>query len=132
MKMMEVLKKENPTIDAWGAIGLCWGSKIVSLTSGAGSPFAAGAECHPAMVDPADAEKITIPICMLPSKDESKEDFEKFHATLKPELKKKSVLEVYDDQVHGWMGARGLSDENATAKYKQGYATVLKFFHDTL
>lgn len=39
-------------------VQFCWGSKVISLaTSQSDSPYKIAAECHPAMVDPKDAEK---------------------------------------------------------------------------
>jgi hypothetical protein len=46
------------------------GNQIVSLTCGEGTAFAAGVKLHPSALDAADASKITVPICMLPSQDE--------------------------------------------------------------
>lgn len=54
------------------------------------------------MVDPEDAKKISIPFALLPSKDESKEDVEKWEKEVKP----KHIVEWFPDQVHGWMAAR--------------------------
>ena len=54
------------------------------------------------MVDPADAPKITIPIALLPSKDEDKDAVSKYQS----ELKVKNVVEWFPNQVHGWMAAR--------------------------
>lgn len=54
------------------------------------------------MVDPNDAKGITVPICMLPSKDEDAKAVEAFEK----ELKVKHHIETFADQVHGWMGAR--------------------------
>lgn len=54
------------------------------------------------MVDPKEAEGITIPLCMLASKDESPEDVKKFGDALKGE----KHIETFNDQIHGWMGAR--------------------------
>lgn len=83
-------------------MGFCWGGKIVNLTSQAGTKFKAAAACHPAMVDPGDAPGVTIPYCMIPSKDEDKEAVEKWQKGVKT----KNVVEWFDDQVHGFMAAR--------------------------
>lgn len=48
------------------------------------------------MVDPKDAEGITVPICMLASKDEDTEAVKNFKNNLKVE----SHVETFDDQVH--------------------------------
>lgn len=77
------------------------------------------------MVDAADAEKIKIPITMLASKDEPAEDVKKFEAALTGP----KHVEIFDDQIHGWMAARAdLSDKRVQEEYTRGYQTVLTFF----
>ena len=61
------------------------------------TPFKAGAECHPAMVDPNDATSIKIPLALLASKDESEEDVKKFEANLTGP----KHVETFKDQIHG-------------------------------
>ena len=119
-----VTEKTGGTIHTWGALGMCWGGKvgvswgrlkgkwerrrvligvqIVSLSSQQGTPFKAVAEVHPAMVDPNDAKGITVPVCMLASKDEDPDAVKGFQK----ELKVKSHVETFADMVHGWMAAR--------------------------
>ncbi|KAH8654471.1 dienelactone hydrolase family protein-like protein [Tricladium varicosporioides] len=116
----------NSAIKTWGVVGFCWGGKIVSLTtSKSDTPFKAGAECHPAMVDPSEAEGIKIPLCMLASKDEPEADVEKFKANLKGE----KHVEIFGDQIHGWMAARAdLEDSRVKEEYERGYKTLVEFF----
>ena len=90
----------SPHQQPWQSIVIA--PQVVSLTSGQGTPFKAGAEVHPTFLDPKDAENITIPICMLASKDEDAETVKAFVANLKGE----KYFETFSDQVHGWMGAR--------------------------
>ncbi|KAF2257106.1 alpha/beta-hydrolase [Trematosphaeria pertusa] len=124
-KIVEELKKSKG-VETWGMVGYCWGGKIVNLSSMEGTPFKAAASCHPAMVAGDDAPGVTIPFAMLPSKDESKEDVEKWQQGIKvPHL-----VEWFPDQVHGWMAARGdLEDEKVKKEYERGYKIVLDFFH---
>lgn len=35
-----------PSVEKWGAYGLCWGGKVLALSSGEGSPFS-GTVQHP-------------------------------------------------------------------------------------
>lgn len=94
------------------------------MTSNPDTVFKAAVECHPAMVDPADAEKIKVPLALLASKDESPEDVKKFEANLKVP----KHVETFSDQIHGWMAARSdLENERVRAEYVRGYETVLKF-----
>lgn len=101
-QVVQELNKQYPNIENWGVVGYCWGGKIVSLSTGEGTPFKVAAECHPAMVDPNDAKNITVPICVLASKDEDPKAMEAFKANLKV----KHHVETFGDQVHGWMAAR--------------------------
>ena len=70
--------------------------QIVSLTSQKGTPFSVAAEVHPAMVDPEDAKGISVPICMLASKDEDADAVKAF----KEALNQPHHVETYHDQVH--------------------------------
>lgn len=77
------------------------------------------------MVDPSEAENIKIPLCMLASKDEPEEDVKKFEANLKGE----KHVEIFKDQIHGWMAARSdLDDKRVKEEYERGYQTLLHFF----
>lgn len=110
----------------WGILGHCWGGKIASLSAGKNSLFKAAIQCHPAMVDPQDASAVTIPMAMLPSKDEDVDTVEAYKANLKTP----NLVEYYKTQIHGWMAARSdLNDPTVKKEYENGYKTALAFFH---
>lgn len=118
------IKLSNPNIARFAAVGFCWGGKVVSITSAAGTPFKVGAQSSPAFVDPTDAEKVTIPMLMLASKDEPAEDVKKYEAALKVPHQVDTIPEV-----HGYMTARAdLEDASNKKAYEAGYQTVLEFF----
>jgi dienelactone hydrolase len=101
----------------------------VVLSSFEGTEFKASAIMHPAMTDPADAPKVTIPIAILPSGDEDKEALTKFQEALKV----KNILDWFPDMLHGWMAARAdLEDPKIKSEYERGYQLLLNFFHDNL
>ena len=95
---------ESRGIREWGALGLCWGGKPVSIASAAERSLGwkAAAQVHPSMLDPEDAKAINIPFALLASADEDKEAVERFGANLMAD----KLLETFDDMSHGWMGAR--------------------------
>ena len=63
---------------------MCWGGKVVALSVKASTnPFSVAASVHPAMVDPADADGITIPMTLLASKEEPADTVKKFEDALK-------------------------------------------------
>ena len=103
--------------------------QIVSLTAQSGTPFSAVAEVHPAMVDPADAKGIKVPLCMLASGDEDAKAVSEFGKTLSVE----NHVETFGDQIHGWMAARGdLENEKVRKEYERGYQVLLDFYRKYL
>ncbi|KAL8958594.1 MAG: hypothetical protein Q9193_004376, partial [Seirophora villosa] len=128
-KVPELVKKlgqKYTGIQKWGSLGMCWGGKIVSLTSQSGTLFSAAAEVHPAMVDPEEAKGVKIPLCMLASGDENSEDVEKFKDNLNVDKR----VETFKDQIHGWMAARGdLKNERVKSEYERGYGILLDFYN---
>lgn len=101
-KIVKEIQEKNPGIKEWGAVGFCWGGKIVNLTCVEGGVFKAAAIAHPAMIGKEDGERVGVPILCLPSGDESKEDVEAYEKALKVEHE----VEWYPEQLHGWMAAR--------------------------
>jgi dienelactone hydrolase len=62
---------------------------------------------------------------MLASGDEPEEDVKKFEANLTGE----KHVEIFKDQIHGWMAARSdLEDARVKSEYERGYKTLLEFF----
>ncbi|KAH8717069.1 hypothetical protein GQ44DRAFT_712818 [Phaeosphaeriaceae sp. PMI808] len=124
-KIVDELSKSRG-IEKWAVIGFCWGGKIVNLSSQEGTSFKVAASVHPAMVAADDAPGTAIPFIMLPSKDEPRDDVEKWQKGLKVPHQ----VEWFDDQVHGWMAARAdLENERVKKEYERGYKLVLDFFH---
>jgi len=127
--VLKEIQSKHSSIQEWAILGYCWGGKIVNLISQEGTPFKSAVACHPAMVDANDAAKVTIPFAMLPSKDEPKEDVEKWQQ----QIKVKNIVEWWPNQVHGFMAARGdLKDSAVKADYEKAYKLVLDWFHETL
>ena len=97
----------------------------MNLTSTGGTPFKAAAACHPAMVDAKDAPGIVIPTYMIPTKDEDKNDVAAWEKGVKVEKK----VVWYDNQIHGFMAARGdLKDESVKSAYTQAYDSLCEWY----
>ncbi len=101
----KLLQQEGSGV-AVGALGLCWGGKIVFRAAAEGA-IRAGVAVHPSRLEATDGAACPVPMCVLLSKDEQPlED-------LKEELEKKpfaaqNVWQRFDDMHHGWIGARGV------------------------
>ncbi|KAJ5887410.1 hypothetical protein N7495_007451 [Penicillium taxi] len=127
-KVVEEANKLAPggAFQSWTILGHCWGGKIAVLSAAQYNTFKVSVQCHPAMVDPKDAESIKVPFCMLASKDEPAEDVTAFKANLQVP----NHVETFSTQIHGWMAARSdLENPEVRKEYERGYKTVLDFLH---
>ncbi|KAI1302636.1 Alpha/Beta hydrolase protein [Xylaria venustula] len=123
-------EKVNPNIKSWGIIGYCWGGKMASLLGG-DEPglFKVAVQTSPARIDVAEASRVKIPTMVLASNGETVEDVKGYEENLTVP----KYVERFDDQVHGFMSARGdLKDEKVKAAYERGYQLALKFFDEHL
>jgi dienelactone hydrolase len=70
-----------------------------------GTAFKAAAQCHPSLLDPADADAVTVPMMVLPSGDEDVETVAEFGRRLKAA----KHVETFPDRSHGWMASKYVS-----------------------
>lgn len=127
---VKAVKEKDASITKFGILGYCWGGKVATLAAKAdASPFSLVASCHPAMVDAADAEGLTVPTVLLASGDEPADEVTKFEG----KLQVPKHVETFKDQIHGWMAARGdLSVDRVKEEYERGYKTLVEFFGKNL
>ncbi|KAL4917018.1 hypothetical protein BDW62DRAFT_184836 [Aspergillus aurantiobrunneus] len=117
-----------PAVEKWGAYGLCWGGKVLALSSGEGTPFSGTAQVHPGRMDKADAQTLAIPHAILASKDEPMGELEAYEEVIKAKGLG-GFVETYGDMWHGWMGARADLEKEASLKeYTRGYGQLADFF----
>lgn len=128
-ELYDAAAKQFTSVTGWGVMGYCWGGKMVSLIAARDKPIKAGVQSSPAMIDPSDGEKAKIPMMILASKDESVEAVKKFEEALSVTKQ----VEIFDDQVHGWMSARAdFANARAKAEYERGYKLAVEFFNSHL
>ena len=100
--LVSELKTKYPNVKSWGAIGYCWGGKIVALSSGERTPFTCAVQTSPSRINPEDATAIKIPMAVLASKGEDPAKIREFSDFLKGP----KYVETWSNSVHGWMSAR--------------------------
>ncbi|KAI1402237.1 alpha/beta-hydrolase [Hypoxylon fuscum] len=120
---LKAAEKNNPNIKSWGIIGYCWGGKMASILAGSKDLlFKVAVQTSPAMIDAGDAANVKIPTMMLISEEEAVSDVK----TYEESLKVPKHIEIFEDQVHGFMSARAdLKDSKAKAEYERGYKLAL-------
>jgi len=117
-----------------GVYGFCWGGKVSILASGENTPFSAVSIIHPAMLSVEDSSKLTVPLAIYPSKDESSEDYDKIVEVLsKKPFASQCDHKYYSTMHHGWAAARAdLKNEENKKEFEDVYTKITTFFKTTL
>ncbi|PVH89428.1 hypothetical protein DL98DRAFT_580127 [Cadophora sp. DSE1049] len=120
--------KNKWSVEKWSALGLCWGGKVVALTSGPDTPFQVSGQVHPGRLDVEDIKKIKISHVILASKDEDAAEVAKCKDVLEGKAET-GVVDTYPEMNHGWMGARAnLSNSFEASEYERGYNQIATYF----
>ncbi|KAJ2659181.1 hypothetical protein IW148_004376 [Coemansia sp. RSA 1199] len=103
-KVLDYFKQNN--VESVGAIGFCWGGKMVVTALSKLKGLKGGAIVHPALIEAGDMAKVNAPLMVLPSKDEP--DFTAEFDSMKDKaFFSQCFMERFDDMFHGFCGARG-------------------------
>lgn len=125
LSTLNELKKSFPKVKTWGAIGYCWGGKLVALTAKQNTPWKVAVQSSPAKMDAEDAKQLTIPFGTLASQGEAQDvvdAFDKAQTTPK-------MVHRFHDRVHGFMSARSnLKEDEELKAYEKGYQLAIDFF----
>jgi len=136
-ELVPELRKKYPSVEKWGVVGFCWGGKVATLASGPGTAFAATAQAHPALLDPGDAAKLTIPAFSIMTKDEDATAIENFKKACENHeneaVRAKSKIIVWNGTFHGFMAARtNLQNKDNLEYYTKGYQELVDWFKEVL
>ncbi|KAL4887694.1 Alpha/Beta hydrolase protein [Aspergillus karnatakaensis] len=130
--LVEKYKSAFPSVRKWGAYGLCWGGKVLALSSGRDAVWGATVQVHPGLMDKADAEALTIPHAILASNEEPADVLEFYDEAIRSKGHG-GFVETYQGMWHGWMGARAdLKGKESLKEYVRGYEQLAEFFEKYL
>ncbi|KAG8998153.1 hypothetical protein FRB93_013835 [Tulasnella sp. JGI-2019a] len=117
-----------------GAVGFCWGGKLVTIAGRRADKLDAIVSIHPGRVAADDAVELAVPIGMFPSQGEPAADCEAFMKGLESKpFASKNVYKYYSTMPHGWAAARAnFADEENLKEYKDVYARATAFFKNAL
>jgi len=132
IKFAEALKSDG--YNHVGAYGFCWGAKICISSGTAGTPLDAVAMVHPAMLSADDAEKLTIPLAMYITKDESVTEYNRINDIIaKKPFASKNDSKNYENMFHGFAAARAnLENEDNKKEFEDVYGKLVAFFSNNL
>ncbi|KAL2846431.1 hypothetical protein BJY01DRAFT_234579 [Aspergillus pseudoustus] len=124
--VVKAYQGEFPSVQRWGAYGLCWGGKVLALASGQKGAGGLGAtvQVHPGLMDKADAEKLTIPHAILASKEELADVVQAYEEIVTANSIG-GFVETYESMWHGWMAARAdLKGDERSREYTRGWGEL--------
>ncbi|KAJ2439440.1 hypothetical protein GGF42_007950 [Coemansia sp. RSA 2424] len=128
---VEILRAEG--CERIGGVGICWGAKLVmgALAEKDVSGVSSGALIHPSMLEMADFERAQGPVLLLLSKDEP--DFQTEFAVVRGKpFGADSQMERFDNQAHGFCGARGdFGNSEVASDVDKALAMTVAFFKRT-
>jgi len=126
--LVEVLRADG--YSKVGAVGYCFGGKVVTVSATSVGKIDAIASAHPGRVAVEDAEGLACPIAFFPSKDENEEICEAFYKALESKpYAAKNVYKRYSTMHHGWAGARAnLADEENLKEYSDVLKRMAAFY----
>jgi len=128
----EALRAEGVT--KIGALGYCWGGKMLILAGRKADKVDAIATAHPARMAVDDAKELAIPIGLFPSQNENEKECEEFMKILETKsFAHKNEYKYYPTVHHGWAAARAdLESEENLKQYKDVYERLCAYFHKVL
>jgi len=101
-----VLHYQSLGVEEFAIFGMCWGGQIAALSAmELGSYLQASAIVHPSFVSNDQAQLVTIPMYLMPSRDEP--DMIPFYQVLRQNFGDNSGHRRFDDMFHGFAAARG-------------------------
>lgn len=125
-------------VEKLGIVGMCWGAKVAFTCINKRSDLAdAVAACHGSFLTASDVQEVSVPICLLNSKDEP----ESYTTEIEPILKAKSsnnVFKTFPNMHHGWMGTRGtgavtdFESDSIVQGFQEGISDLAAFFAGAL
>ncbi|KAF1987936.1 dienelactone hydrolase, variant [Aulographum hederae CBS 113979] len=129
---LKAAKEVYPGVEAWGAVGYCWGGKLVAQASGSETKFKVTGQVHPGRLELDEARAIEVPHIVLFSKEDGEpKDVEAYGDVLKE--KKQNFVEMYGTMHHGWMAGRAKLDEEENKKeFERGYQQLGDFFRKNM
>jgi len=126
--VVETLRADGAT--KVGAVGYCYGAKVVTVGANSASKIDAVSACHPAFVSPDDANELACPIAFFTSKDEDVVVCDAFWKVLESKpYAAQNVYKRYPTVHHGWAGARAnLKDEENLKQYQDVLQRMATFY----
>jgi len=126
--VIEALKSKG--VSAIGAVGFCWGAKVV-VDLAKGDFIQAAVLAHPAFVTVEDIKAVKVPISILGAEFDHlspPEVVKQFEEVLITKSEIKSHVKIFPKVSHGWTVRYDVSDEAAVKPAEESHQDMLDWF----
>ncbi|XP_050374659.1 endo-1,3;1,4-beta-D-glucanase-like [Argentina anserina] len=121
---------QNKGVSAVGAVGFCWGAKVVVELS-KGDSVQAAVLAHPSFVTVDDIKAVKVPISILGAEIDrmsSPEVVNQFEEALAYKKEIKSHVKIFPKVSHGWTVRYDASNEEAVKPAEEAHKDMLEWF----
>ncbi|KAK9903081.1 hypothetical protein M0R45_001222 [Rubus argutus] len=126
--VIEALKSKG--VSAIGAVGFCWGAKVV-VELAKGDFIQAAVLAHPSLVTVDDIKAVKVPISILGAEIDQMsppEVVKQFEEVLIAKAEIKSHVKIFPKVSHGWTVRYDVSDEAAVKPAEEAHQDMLQWF----
>ncbi|KAJ6725391.1 DIENELACTONE HYDROLASE [Salix purpurea] len=114
-----------------GAVGFCWGAKVVVELGKSSAFIKAAVLCHPSFVTVDDIKELKVPISILGAEIDQLSPpalLKQFEEVLASKSEVDSFVKVFPKVAHGWTVRYNVEDEAAVKSAEEAHGNLLEWF----
>ncbi|KAB5545424.1 hypothetical protein DKX38_013536 [Salix brachista] len=116
---------------AIGAVGFCWGGKVVVELGKSSAFIKAAVLCHPSFVTVDDIKELKVPISILGAEIDQLSPpalLKQFEEVLASKSEVDSFVKIFPKVAHGWTVRYNVEDEAAVKSAEEAHGNLLEWF----
>lgn len=118
-------------VSAIGAVGFCWGAKVVVELGKSSAFIKAAVLCHPSFVTVDDFKEFKVPISILGAETDQMSPpalLKQFEELLASKSEVDSFVKIFPKVAHGWTVRYDVEDEAAVKSAEEAHGNLLEWF----
>ncbi|XP_034930377.1 endo-1,3;1,4-beta-D-glucanase [Populus alba] len=118
-------------VSAIGAVGFCWGAKVVVELGKSPTFIKAAVLCHPSLVTVDDIKEFKVPISILGAEIDQMSPpalLKQFEEVLASKSEVDSFVKIFPKVAHGWTVRYDVEDEAAVKSAEEAHGNLMEWF----
>ncbi|KAG6764831.1 hypothetical protein POTOM_032319 [Populus tomentosa] len=128
-RVIEALNSKG--VSAIGAVGFCWGAKVVVELGKSSAFIKAAVLCHPSFVTVDDFKEFKVPISILGAEIDQMSPpalLKQFEEVLASKSEVDSFVKIFPKVAHGWTVRYDVEDEAAVKSAEEAHGNLMEWF----